>query len=90
METLDVIFLHRMFYQDKCKGDAEEHPHIIVKVTKHYLVEAMPSETEEEKKISMKSKAGSREGRNDESLLPYLIQLARERIPVWATTTPWA
>ena len=34
METRDVIFLHRIFFQDKCKEDAEEHPKIIVKVKK--------------------------------------------------------
>ena len=73
--------------EEKCKEDASEHPHIIVEVTKDFLVEAMPSEMEEEKKISVKSEAGSREGGNDESLLPDPIQSAQEPIPAWATTT---
>ena len=86
METRDVIFLQRMFYEDKCEADAAEHPHVIVEVTKDYLVEAMPSETEDENKISVKSEAGSREGGNEESLLPDPIQSAQEPIPAWART----
>ncbi len=85
MEKRDVIFLHIMFYQDKCEEDAEEHQHIIVEVTKDYLVEAMPSETEEEIEISVKSEPGSREGENDEAVLPDLIQSAQLTTPVWAT-----
>ncbi len=87
METRDIIFLQRMFYEDKCEEDAEEHPHIIVEVTKYFLVEAMPSETEEENGISVKSEPGSREGGNNEAVLPDPIQSAQVPTPAWTTAT---
>ena len=90
METRDVIFLHRMFYQDKCGENAMEHPQIIVKVTKYSLVEAMSSEMEEEIEISVKHKAGIREGGNDEVLLPDPIQSTQQPTPTWAIATTQA
>ena len=87
METRGVIFLHRMYFQEKCGEDAEEHPHISVKVSKDSLVGAMPSEIEETEEISVKSKPGSREGRNEVALLPDLIQSTQQPTPVWATST---
>ena len=87
METHDVIFLHKMFYQDKCGENAMAHSHIVVKVTKDSLVEAMPSEIEEEVKISMKTEPGSTEGQNDGVLFPGSIQSAQSLVPMWATAT---
>ena len=34
METHVDVFLHRMFYQEKCGENAMAHPQIIVKVTR--------------------------------------------------------
>ena len=51
METHDVVFMHRMFYQEKCDENSKSHPHIIVKVEKYAMVEVMPSETDKKTNI---------------------------------------
>ena len=70
-ETRDVIFLHRMFYQDKCKENVKSYPEIIIKVSRNAIVEAMTSEMGE---ISLKVGTEIREGTSNENLLPDPIQ----------------
>ncbi len=51
------------------------------------MVEDMPSETEEIDEISMKIKAGSREGENDEVVLPDPNKSTKELLPKWVKVT---
>ncbi len=60
-ETYGIIFLHLMFYQNKCEENSKSHPTIIIEVSRDGIVKAISSEIEEEEEISLKVELESRE-----------------------------